>query len=218
MKKIIVLIIIAASFIGGCKKDDPGALSTVVDVTYPGIELKGNQYIHIPVGGSYTDEGATLTDDITGAVSDIQATASNVDNTVPGIYSIDYEAANANGFKTLVSRIVLVLDYTAPTGVGLDTSDISGDYLRPLTGVPLSVVKLEDGLYIIDKVGGSSAIPAYFTTPTPTTIDAPAQTIFGDDFDLTDESLDINDPITIKWKVVNPGFGTALRTFVKQPN
>ncbi len=216
MKKIIICLLTITAFISSCKKDDPSPVSKVVDVTYPGIELKGNEFVHIPVGGSFTDLGATLTDDITGAVSDVAATANNVDPSTPGIYSIDYEAANANGFKTLVSRIVLVLDYTAPTGVGLDTSDISGDYLRVATGAPLRVIKIEDGLYIIDRVGGSSAVPAYFTTPTPTTIDAPEQTIFGDAFDITSETLDINDPITIKWKVVNPGFGTSLRIFVKQ--
>src|SRR5258708_3180604 len=101
MKKINLLILIILVIFTSCKKEVKN-VSQVVNVTYPKIVLKGPAYVHLPVGGSYSDEGATLTDDISGAVSQISATQSYVDFSTPGLYPIKYVAANKNGFNTTV--------------------------------------------------------------------------------------------------------------------
>src|SRR5687767_10764907 len=105
----IATVFALAVIFAGCEKDiEP--VSKVVEVSYPDITLNGSKYVHIPVGGSFTDEGAVLTDDISGATSQITATESSVDPTTPGLYPVTYSAANANGFITEVTRVVLVLD------------------------------------------------------------------------------------------------------------
>ena len=49
--------------------------------------------------GTYTDAGATLTDDVTGATSDIGPTTSDVNTAEAGLYLVTYSAANGNGLK-----------------------------------------------------------------------------------------------------------------------
>jgi len=218
MKKILIIFTIAsASFLTSCDKD-PDPVSKLVDVSYPTITLRGSPVIHIPIGGSYTDEGAILIDDITGAQSDIMATSNEVDNTTVGIYAIRYIAKNANGFLTETDRYVLVLDYTPP--VGLDPNfDLSGSYLRTATGVVNNVYKVDNGLYIMDNMGGSSlAVPAYMLTPDTNTIDIPLQVSDGLELDCTSETYVPAgaNPAQMKWVVDASGFGTALRTFTKQ--
>ena len=217
MRKSIILILLIAAITYSCKKD-PDVVSTVVNVTYPSIELIGPEYVLVPVGGTYVEQGATLTDDITGAVTTLtEPTSSELDLNTPGLYAIRYVAANANGFRTEVIRGVLVLNYTPPAG--LDPNfDISGDYLRAATGVVSKVIKLDNGLYIMDHVGGSTPVPVYMVTPDTMSLDVPLQfTYDGFEVECINEVL-ITDPppITFKYNVVAAGFGTGLRTFVKQ--
>lgn len=215
MKKIIYILLAFTTIITGCDKD-PDPVSTVVTVTYPGITLNGPAFLHLQVGGTYTEEGAVLTDDITGAQSNITATSSDLDVTTEGMYKVSYVAANSNGFKTEVIRTILVLNYTPPPG--LDPNyDISGDYLRAATGVTCVVAKVNNGLYIIDRVGGSTAVPAYIITPDTMSIDVPPQTSFdGFPLDVINESFTSGPPISFSYRISAENFGTGLRTFVKQ--
>lgn len=213
MKKINILILFAIVLFAGCKKD-PEVVSKVVPVTYPTINLIGDEFVWIPIGGSYTDQGATLIDDISGASSSIAATSNDVDNTQPGIYSVVFEAANANGFKTTVERKILVLDYTPAVGL---TLDLSGLWLRT-NGIPVNYIQMAPGLYILDNFAGSSLVlPAYLITPDNSTIDIPSQrTIGGEIIDCLNETLDTNVPYQITYVVDNPNFGTSTRVFNKQ--
>jgi len=197
----------------GCDKD-PDPVSTVVNVTYPAITLNGSQFVHLAVGEPYTDQGAILTDDITGAQSAISPKESDLDITTPGMYKVVYEAANANGFKTTATRTILVLNYTPPAG--LDPNfDISGQYERTATGAVINVVKMDNGLYIIDRVGGSTEVPVYMLTPDTATIDVPAQTSY-DAFpvDCINETFIPGPPYSFSYRVSAENFGTGVRTFV----
>jgi hypothetical protein len=217
MKNPIIYIIAVGAFVfSGCDKE-PDPVSQTVDVTYPTINLKGAPYVHIPIGGSYVEEGATLIDDITGASSDIMPTESEVDNTTPGVYAVRFIAANANGFRTEAIRTVLVLDHTPPTTID-PSYDISGTYIRANFGIPVTLYKMASGLYIIDNFGGSTLIiPAYVLTPDSNSIDVPAQTSFGGfELDCINETWDPGPPATFSWVVQASGFGTATRTFIKQ--
>jgi hypothetical protein len=215
MKKAIILFGAAAILLfAGCKKD-PDTVSTVVEVSYPTINLKGPAYVHIPIGGSYVEEGATLIDDITGASSDISPTSSEVDNTTPGIYAVTFIASNANGFKTEVKRTVLVLDWTPPSTID-PGYDISGPYHRT-NGIPVNLYKMASGLYIIDNFAGSTLVyPAYLITPDSSSIDIPAQNSFGGyPLECVNETFDGNAPITFSYICMASGFGTGVRTFIK---
>jgi hypothetical protein len=177
--------------------------------------LIGPTHVHIPIGGSYTDDGATLTDDITGAQSQITATSSDVDNTTPGLYQMTYEAANANGFRTAVIRTILVLDYTPAAGL---TVNLEGPWVRTATGIEAYWNKMQTGLYIIDYAGGVTSTPVYVVQTSDNTVDIPPQTTFnGLPIEGTDEALTYTaTDTTVAYRLMAAGFGTGLRTFVKQ--
>jgi len=212
MKKINFIIIIAVLLFAACEKETSN-VSKVVKVSYPTITLKGAAYVHISVGAAYTDAGATLKDDVTGAVSDITAKENSVDPSTPGIYEVSYEAANSNGFKTTATRTVLVLDYTAPAGLKLN---LSGAWLRT-NGIPVNYYEMESGLYSFDNFAGSALVyPAYLITPDDSTISIPAQTSFGLALDCINETLKIAPPdTTISYSVISDPFGDSKRTFNK---
>ena len=217
MKYIAALLILGVVFTG-CEKD-PDPVSEVKDVTFPTIELKGPQAVQIPVGGTYDDEGATLTDDITGEVSDVTSTSTNLDPSTPGLYEMTYESQNANGFRTSVVRYVVVLDYTPAPDL---TIDLSGPWLREATGVSAIWNKAATGLYVIQAVGGVSQTPAYIIQTSDSTVDIPVQTIFETGvgpLEMEGVAEDLNiapGDTTVTYTLLAEGFGAAPRTFVKQ--
>ncbi len=216
MKKLYILILSIVFILNSCKKD-PDVVSKVVEVTYPTINVNGSEIIHLPINGTYTELGATLIDDVSGAQSQIQPISNEIDVTTQGMYKVTYEAANANGFKTQAVRNVLVLDYTPPAG--LDPNfDISGNYLRAVTGVIAKLVKLDNGLYVSDHIGGTSAIAAYIVTPDTMSIDLPVQVVYGELLEGINETFNNSNPAatTFSYKIVAESFGTSTRTFVKQ--
>ena len=215
MKKIIILILFIGFFVSGCKKD-PDVVSKVVEVTYPSIVINGSLVVYVPVGGSYTELGAVLTDDITGASTTISPTESNIDFNTPGLYKVSFTAKNTNGFKTSVYRTVLVMNYTPP--VGLDPNfDISGLYQRT-NGIYVNLYKVDNGLYVIDNFAGSSTVyPAILLTPDTVSIDIPAQESFdGFALDVTSETYTTTPAIKFSYRVAAKNFGTSVRTFIKQ--
>src|SRR5688572_4925725 len=104
IKLVLLPIIMLAGvlFFAGCKKEETADISKTVKVSYPTINLIGPAFVHISVGEAYTDQGATLVDDVSGASTNLTA-ADAVENTVdintPGIYIVRYVAANENGFE-----------------------------------------------------------------------------------------------------------------------
>lgn len=217
--QIIKPILIATALvlmIAGCKKEDQFPSKTV-QVTYPGIELKGDSIVSITVGTAYTDAGATLIDDITGASSDLEASDNPVDVNTPGLYMVTYEASNANGFTTVKQRPVLVTN--------IDPSwDLTGVYQRTSNGVDVNVTEVANGLYVIDNVGGVVAsspqfiFPVYMGQLDDSTMTIPAQYIADKTvLDADEETLTVLPGDTsYSYVVLNPSFGESVRTFVKQ--
>lgn len=215
MKNIKNIIIIASIILGmsACKKIENQFPSKVVKVTYPGIVLKGSDVVSLNVGDSYTDAGATLTDDITGAVSDITGDVSGVDLTTEGLYFVTFTAANANGYETTISRPVAVTDID-------NTFDISGEYLHAARGGTANVTKVARGLFLSDNVngGGSSLGSIYMMVRSDFSIDVPMQYSADGAFtgDYLDEELILSPDTTYSYAIDAPGFGSSARLFEKQ--
>jgi len=222
MKNLKIYFILTAVtavmlLVAGCKKAEDQYPSKTVPVTYPGIVLKGDSVVSITVGTPYTDAGATLIDDISGAQSDIEATENDVDVNTPGLYMVTYQASNANGFTTIKQRPVAVTDVSA-------TWDLSGNYQRTANSVDVGVTKIANGLYIIDNVGGVDPsspqfiFPVYMAQLDDVTITIPAQVIAdGTVLDCLDEELSaMPGDTSFTYVVDNVSFGTAPRTFAKQ--
>ncbi|MBU2997464.1 DUF5011 domain-containing protein [Cellulophaga baltica] len=89
-----------------------------LDTTAPVITLTGESEITLTVGDTYTDEGATATDDIDGNLTSEIVTVNPVDTSVAGEYTITYNVTDeAENNATEVIRIVTVeeeADTTAP--------------------------------------------------------------------------------------------------------
>ena len=88
----------------------------VVDTTPPVITLVGSNPQTIEVGGSYTELGATATDNVDGGLTgSIVIDASAVNTTVVGSYPVTYDVSDGNGNAAVeVVRTVDVVDTTLP--------------------------------------------------------------------------------------------------------
>ncbi|MFA6057343.1 MAG: immunoglobulin-like domain-containing protein [Taibaiella sp.] len=215
MKKIII-ILFAFSFLAyaGCRKrDTEEGVSKVVDVSKPTINLKGDKFVSLSVGEAYADPGATLIDDISGAQSDIPAAEyTNLDVSTPGVYYMLYSAKNSNGYINNNVRYIAVTDYN-------DAVDLTGTYVRTLNGVEVEVTKVAPSFYKNSDMGGASLSDAlYFAIINDTTITGGVQfsESIGSEIATNSESLDLNDPYTLRYALDAAGYGTAVRTFVKQ--
>lgn len=210
MKKIVYLLTFAAAaMLASCEKDTLG-VSTVT--TYPVITLKGDQASTILVGGSFTDPGFVAKEGET----DITAKATKsgtVDSSKPGVYTISYTVANKDGFTTTERRYVGVVTAEAAA------MDISGKYKRNagVFGIATVTKTSYPGLYINDNPGGIAAagIPIYMFHTEAGKVSAPAQDSNAGEFACTNGKYDDTAKL-FSWVCINSGYGTAVRTFVKQ--
>ena len=87
----------------------------VNDFTRPVISLIGNSPTYTELGSSYTDAGATATDNIDGDISTNIITSGSVDTLTAGTYTLSYNVSDAAGNNaTQVNRSVIVRDQTPP--------------------------------------------------------------------------------------------------------
>ena len=87
----------------------------VGDFTAPVITLIGSSNMNVELGSSYTEEGATASDNIDGVLTSSIVTAGSVDPLTVGTYVISYDVVDAAGNNaTQVTRIVTVSDTTIP--------------------------------------------------------------------------------------------------------
>ncbi|GGE94953.1 immunoglobulin-like domain-containing protein [Hymenobacter cavernae] len=207
------LSILLSIAVSSCKKTETENLSRVKN--YAAITLKGPALTSINVGEAYTDPGASATLD--GAEITTQVVGS-VNNKVPGFYTIQYRGANTEGDTVATSRVVAVVD------PAVNNIDQSGTYLR--TGFTPSIVKkIGKGLYTTSNLGGvlvpsTALFPAYFAQLTPTRLEFPSQQVPGaGTVDFTGDAAVFNSSGIVtqfSYSVINPLFGTATRTFVRQ--
>ncbi|WP_331363322.1 S8 family serine peptidase [Polaribacter sp.] len=92
----------------------------VADTTAPIITLSGNSTININVGDSFTDPGATASDNVDGNLTSSIIVTGNVNTNVAGTYTLNYNVSDTAGnAATQVSRTVNVNtvagDTQAPT-------------------------------------------------------------------------------------------------------
>ena len=81
---------------------------TPTDTTKPVIALVGKAALKITVGGTFTDGGATATDDVDGDITADIVVSGAVDTATAGLYTLTYSVSDAAGNTSTVSRIVTV--------------------------------------------------------------------------------------------------------------
>jgi len=101
------------------------------DTTAPVIALTGDNPITIEVGGSFTDPGATATDNYDTTIT----VTGSVDVNTVGTYTITYSADDCSGNTASSTRTVNVVDTTAPvialTGDNPITIEVGGSFTDP---------------------------------------------------------------------------------------
>lgn len=105
---------------------------TVVDLVKPVITLSGSSRVEITQGSSYTDAGATVTDNTGESITATSTGSVNINS--PGTYTITYSATDAsNNVADSVSRTVVV---TARSSGGGGGGGGSYTYVAPVTVTP----------------------------------------------------------------------------------
>jgi hypothetical protein len=98
-------------------------------------------------------------------------------------------------------------------------NDLSGNYARTLNGSVASWTKVAPGVYSVFNPGGAPGtnLTVFVFNPTGFTIKMPVQPASdGTPITSAQESFTNGATPEYTWQIVNSGYGTALRTFVKQ--
>ena len=136
MKNTFCLIVVLfTSLIVSCGGDDDPIPAPVVvtpevvvpDTVAPTITLVGSSIINIEEGDSFTDAGASASDDVDGDISSSITTSGSVDASTPGTYILTYSVSDAAGNSIWLSRTIIVAVSTKITALAakgrVDESD-----------------------------------------------------------------------------------------------
>jgi hypothetical protein len=218
MKKLISILMLSSIMVlTSCDKDEINNTESRVgrsDVTvYPILTLNGSQYMAVPLGGTWTDPGAVAKE---GSTTIQYTTAGTVNTAAAGVYRLTYTAANKDGFTASVYRWVAVYSTDATAAA----NDLSGNYARTSNGSVATWTKIAPGVYTVFNPGGAPGtnLTVIVFNSTGLTIKIPPQVgADGNTTTSSNESYTLT-PAPPKYSMVilNPGYGTALRTFVKQ--
>ena len=176
---------------------------SVTDTTAPVITLNGDTQITVEVGSTYTDLGATASDNYDGDITADIVTVNNVDTSVIGSYTVTYNVSDdAGNAATEVTRTVNVTDTTAPvitlvgdaeitvevgttyTDLGATASDnydgdISADIVT-VNNVDTSVIGSYTVTYNVSDDSNGNAATEVTRTVSVTDTTAPVITLVGD--------------------------------------
>ena len=134
------------------------------DTTGPTITILGDNPATIRLGDTYTDAGASSTDDVDG---DIVVTASStVDTSVAGTYSVIYSAIDNSNNTATATRTVMVLDeVVSPTPTPEPTPEPTPT--PTTTPVGTRSGSRVSGSYLANRSGSGSSTPVILLTSTP---------------------------------------------------
>ncbi|QIX60722.1 DUF5011 domain-containing protein [Hymenobacter sp. BT18] len=209
-----ISVLAATIMLASCDKEEASPYIVSRVTTYPTIALTDAPILSVFKGQAFNDPGAvtkigdqTVETKVTGTV----------DTNTLGVYTITYTGQNSDGFTASTSRLVAVVD------PAVANEDISGSYART-NGAPVTITKIGPGIYRNSNFGGvlppSAFIqPSYLAQVSPTQLVFPTQNVpnIGEvSFQNVSTTLADGKIVGYKYVVINPSFGTALRTFVKQ--
>ena len=162
-----VAFLAAATFFTGCKKDD---------VEAPVITLNGPSTETISLQGTYTEQGATATDNEDASVTVNTSGVVNVN--LKGTYKITYSATDAAGNTGTAERTVTIVnDADGMEGTyscvvtGLNPPMAAHSYTQTITASPTKNNRINFG-----KFGDYQNNTNMYADVTGSTVDLPSQT------------------------------------------
>ena len=216
MKKIIgfSILMFFMAIASSCDDEDfsnpEGRVGISKITVYPILTLTGDRYMAIVNGSApFTDPGATATEGETEIPVTVTGT---VDANTPGVYTLTYTAVNKDGFSASVNRTVVIANVDAAAAA----KDLSGNYARSTNGSVAVWTKIAPGVYTIFNPGGAPGtnLTVVAVNSSGNNVEIPEQ--LASDGSPTSSAQEAFSGNTYSWVIVNPGYGTALRTFVKQ--
>jgi len=217
MKKILLLTLFAAFIFSSCKEDSMGISYTV---TYPTMNLVGDVALTIPVGGTYVEKGCVVKEGETD-LSNLVKVSGTVNPAVSGVYTITYSYKNAGKIYPKDSLFLKVRRYVGVIAPAAAAMDISGNYMRNagVFGVATVAKTSYAGLYVNNNPGGAAVdnLFVYMFHTNATVVSVPSQDSPAGEFACTGGVYDASGASPLfKWVCVNSGYGTSVRTFIKQ--
>ena len=215
-KRFVFLLSVFVLIISSCKKDDIINTPEMVGISkvtyYAVLTLTGDVIMAVPNGTPYAEPGVKAE----AAGTDVPVTTSGtVDANTDGVYTLTYSAVNSDGYSASTTRTVVV--YT--TAADAAANDLSGNYARTNNGSVATWTKIAPGVYTVFNPGGAPGtnLTVVAINPSGFNISIPEQLASdGSPTSSSNESYTNSNPPMYTWKIVNPGYGTALRTFIKQ--
>ena len=138
----------------------------IADIIPPVITLNGESSISLAFGASYTEAGATATDNIDGSITVV--TTGNVDTSTAATYTVTYTATDDAGNESTASRTVIVAKKVAtatPTTNAELLAAKSGSACVDKNGATGTVSQTQDPF---GNVSSATCTVASTPTPTPT--------------------------------------------------
>ena len=98
---------------------------TTLDINSPVITILGSNPAFVNQNATYTDAGATSTDTVDGDLTSSIITTNNVNTAIVGNSSVVYTVSDTSGNSAISTRVVTVLDITAPTLTSITSATTS---------------------------------------------------------------------------------------------
>ena len=111
----------------GCTEDADGDKDEAADTTPPVITLTGLTIMELTVGDTFSDPGATATDDVDGDITSSITSTSTVNTSVAGFYTVSYSITDAAGNSALVYREIKVTAAATTYSISV-TASSNSDY------------------------------------------------------------------------------------------
>ena len=213
MKNIFKLSIVAlVTFSAVSCKKEYSQVSRVVTPSYPTINFPNGKFFSIKVGQAAPQIVANAYDSSLKQAMGVTYDPSVIDNTTAGLYVVPVTSEkNGNGYFSADAAYVAVTN--------IDTAvSLNGTWDRQGFTTFQTLTEVKNGLYQIVNIGGAAGAVGYLCQKDSSSFSFPVQpTVYGDMY-FTQTSLRMisSRRDTMRYVVINAGFGTALRTFVKR--
>lgn len=154
MKKYIWGLVATIVALQGCEKLDSEGVS--FETQFVDIELNGDAYMSVVVGGEFVDEGAVAKE---GEEEKEVTVSGNVNVNAVGVYELKYSAVNKDGYPGSATRTVAVIPTAEEAGV-----NIAGNYRYNGGSQIAEITKYAPGFYYMNNIWGPNDIPCYILT------------------------------------------------------